>query len=418
VSASEPGPAIQVVGDWAEFTGLVRAAFFTVKRAIALQRPGICRHVMTEEAWQGIRAQVDVLRLDGCFNLQSGIDITQVTPGAQEVAGGTQRATVRLLVSGVECVVSAATGRLVSGRRERGDHLEEWTFERSRDPEAIEQERARDCPKCGAPLTVDDDGQCAFCHAVVPGAKTDWLVATIAHPSESSLDPRQEVRATVEAAMVVNQAMAGSAPSRPPVSVTLHVADAAAPGVAAIQKHDAAFNAQDLVVEAREVFFKLEEARNQLRPAEIRALVGDDLYAAEVQRAAQVRAAGRNEVRAYLEINDLTFIQAGCSGGRDRLVARVSAVSARSLVDLHGGDLVEADPTVRPWAEDMIFERSSTAGTNALTGLLAHRCPACGEPAQVAEDGRCVFCARHVTGGELDWILLQVLPVEVPAQPG
>ncbi|MDQ6746828.1 MAG: hypothetical protein M3010_01785, partial [Candidatus Dormibacteraeota bacterium] len=61
-------------------------------------------------------------------------------------------------------------------------------------------------------------------------------------------------------------------------------------GIAAIQAHDPAFNAAGLVVEAREVFLKLEESRNQLRPAQVRPMVGDTLYAREVDRARQVMA--------------------------------------------------------------------------------------------------------------------------------
>ena len=40
-----------VVIDWDAFGALARAAFFTVKRALATLRPELARHVMTEDAW-------------------------------------------------------------------------------------------------------------------------------------------------------------------------------------------------------------------------------------------------------------------------------------------------------------------------------------------------------------------------------
>ena len=403
-----------VVIDWEEFHGIVRAAFFTVKRALDSRQAGICRHVMTEEAWQAVRAQIDVLRLDGCINLQRGLDVTGLTPGEHDVVGSLDRVTARLMVSGVDCVVNETTHQLVSGTRERSDHVEDWSFERSRDPDLLEQARVPKCPNCGGPLTVDGDGQCGFCHAVVPGAKTDWLVAAIGHPSEASVDPYMNTRATIEAGKVTMDALASQAADQDGTATPIsgpHVAPAADAGLAAIQQHDPEFHASDLVVEAREVFFKLEEARNQLNVSPVRAMLSDALYATESARATQVLASGRNEVRAYLDITDVAFVDAASVGGRDRLVARVTATSSRSVVDLHSGSLLEGSPTIHPWAEDLVFERAATATTNALTGLLAHRCPACGRPAQVAEDGRCVHCAHHVTGGELDWILMAVRPV-------
>ena len=184
--------------------------------------------------------------------------------------------------------------------------------------------------------------------------------------------------------------------------------EGASAGIVVIQQHDHAFSASGIVVVAREVFLKLEDARNQLRPAEIRAVVGDALYAKEVDRAHYRRSDGRNEVRAFLDITDVTIVEAGSTGGWDRLIVRVSAVSARSVVDLHTGALVEGSAVTHPWSEDLLFERRSRATTHELTGLLANRCPACGEPEQVSDDGLCASCGEHVTGGEKDWILVNV----------
>lgn len=402
---------VPAVIDWNEFGGITRAAFFTVKRALATQRPEVARHLMTEEAWQRLRAQVDVLQHDGCINQQTGIDITQVKPGDRDVDGTVDRVVARLMVSGVDCVVNAGTGQVVSGSPQRGDWLEDWTFERSRDPGLIEQARAPKCPACGAPLSVNSDGLCAFCQAVVPGAKADWLLASIGTPSMVAVDRDMDRQANREAGTVVMNAMAAQVAEHPwsghdPTAPKLGVG--AADGIAAIQLHDPAFNASEVVVEAREVFLKLEDARNTLRPSEVRAMVGDILYAREADRARQVAAAGRNEVRAYLDINDVTIVEAGSAAGWDRLVVRVSAVSARSVVDLHSGTLLEGSAVTHAWSEDLLFERRATSTTNALTGLLAHRCPECGEPAQVSDDGLCASCGRHVTGGEKDWILVNV----------
>ncbi|MDQ6748096.1 MAG: hypothetical protein M3010_08350, partial [Candidatus Dormibacteraeota bacterium] len=132
----------------------------------------------------------------------------------------------------------------------------------------------------------------------------------------------------------------------------------------------------------------------------------------------QVMATARNEVRAYLDIENVTLVQASSQAGRDRLTARVVAISARSVIDLHTGNLLEGSALTHTWAEDLVFERDSSATTNPLTGLLAHRCPACAEPSQVSDEGRCISCGQHVTGGEKDWILADVQPVIQPSGGG
>jgi predicted lipid-binding transport protein (Tim44 family) len=415
---TEPaGPYVAAVIDWDEFGALARAACFTVKRDLASLTPEICRHVMTEDAWQHLRAQVDVLRLDGCVNFQGGLAITEIRPGDHDVDGTLDRVSVGLMLHGVDYISNQATGQVLRGEARPNDWLEQWTFERSRDPELLQAAQAPKCPNCGAPLSTDSDGLCAFCQAPVPGAKTAWLVNAIGQPSQVPVDRVVEQQANMEADRVVMGAIAaqnaehpwtGGDPAQP------NLAGDSGAGIAAIQRRDPAFNPSDLVVEAREVFLKLEEGRNQLSPAEIRPMVSDALYAREVDRATQMMATGRNEVRAYLDINRVTLISVTTEGGRDRLVSRIDAVSARSVVDLHSGNLLEGSAVTHAWAEELVFERVATAVTNPLTGLLAHRCPSCGEPSQVSAEGLCFSCGQHVTGGEKDWILMDVRPVGPP----
>ena len=418
VTGAAGGPSDPPAMDWNEISGIARAAFFTVKRALLTERPDIARHVMTEDAWERLRAQVEVLQHDGCANRQKALDITDVSQSDHEVDGMTERVVARLMLAGVDCVVEQATGRVVSGRGEASDWREEWTFERSRDPQLQQAARAPKCPNCGAPLSINSDGLCSFCQAVVPGAKTDWLLASIGIPSMAEVDPEMDRQAGREANTLVMNALAAEAADHPWVGTSPAgpaLAGDAAAGIAAIQRRDAAFNASEVVVEAREVFLKLEDSRNQLRPTEVRAMVGDVLYAKEADRARQMVAAGQNEVRPYLDISSVTIVDAGTAAGWDRLVIRVSAVSGRSTVNLHTGDISEGSVVTHSWSEDLLFERRDTCTTNALTGLLAHRCPACGQPAQVTDEGLCQACGQHVTGGERDWILVNVKLADPPA---
>ena len=60
----------------------------------------------------------------------------------------------------------------------------------------------------------------------------------------------------------------------------------------------------------------------------------------------------------------------------------------------------------RTWAEDLTFGRSATATSPVAGGLPARRCPSCGAPLDLDQDGACRYCHGIVTAGRHDWVLI------------
>ena len=72
-------------------------------------------------------------------------------------------------------------GKVVRGNRSVEQWQEDWTFQRS--SAAVTKPEggtlSSKCPNCGAPLDVDLQGVCNYCHAPVMSGQYDWVLARI-----------------------------------------------------------------------------------------------------------------------------------------------------------------------------------------------------------------------------------------------
>lgn len=94
-------------------------------------------------------------------------------------AAGTETVVVRIHAYARSYDLDAA-GQLLSGDRSLRLWSEDWHLTR---PTSEVTRRAAGtsqvCPRCGAPLSLQDDGTCAFCHAQVAAGASGWRVTTI-----------------------------------------------------------------------------------------------------------------------------------------------------------------------------------------------------------------------------------------------
>jgi hypothetical protein len=85
---------------------------------------------------------------------------------------------VRLQCEG-QCVERhVSTGLTLRGSTEHRTWSEDLTFGRSAGAKtpAAGGLPARHCPSCGAPLDLDRDGACRYCHGVVTAGRHDWVL--------------------------------------------------------------------------------------------------------------------------------------------------------------------------------------------------------------------------------------------------
>ena len=400
-----------------QFSSQVHSAFLTTRRAWSQLMPDVCRHVMTEDLWAQQKSRMEAVRLDGARNVVSGLIISQLDITGRRSLGFDDEVRIRLIVAGIDYIVNVSTNELLTGSRQPDQWVEEWVLTRSRDPEVLAGAANPRCPNCGAPLSIDADGQCAFCQAAVPGAKSDWLASYIDRPAAVDTTGDSAVHGSTVGIIsgvrdydTARAAMLGEQPPAPPL-----VEAEAAAGIAAIQAHDPDFSVGDLLAETREIFLGLEQGRSLMDPSAVRPYVADAVWKAEMARASAARASGRNTVRAFLDIKSIVVARANSDANGDSLSIRVTAESADHVINIATGQLASGGNDLFPWSENLVLVRGPGLRSNPLRGLEAHECPSCGAAAQVADDGVCISCGKHVTGGEFDWIVWEV---ETPAASG
>ncbi len=84
----------------------------------------------------------------------------------------------------------------VTTAKRKNDFVEDWTFQR---PAALGQAPLpQECPSCGAPLALDDNGGCRYCRVVVGGARGGWKLVRTGPPTNAG-DPGPVARRGVGA---------------------------------------------------------------------------------------------------------------------------------------------------------------------------------------------------------------------------
>jgi hypothetical protein len=87
---------------------------------------------------------------------------------------------VRLRCEGSCWERHGATGLTLRGGPDRTSWYEDLTFGRSSGATtpAAGGLPARHCPSCGAPLDLDQDGACRYCHGIVTAGRHDWVLTS------------------------------------------------------------------------------------------------------------------------------------------------------------------------------------------------------------------------------------------------
>jgi hypothetical protein len=95
--------------------------------------------------------------------------------------------TVRISAAAADYEVDRAD-KIVFGDRSVRPFMEDWTFQRSvgvstsSKPGTLENT----CPRCGAPISLTQIGECRYCKAAVTSGKFDWVVSRIDQEDEAT----------------------------------------------------------------------------------------------------------------------------------------------------------------------------------------------------------------------------------------
>ena len=117
----------------------------------------------------------------GHRNMLDGITVGDATIIAAHSDSSFDTLTVRFDAASADYDIDVKSGKKVSGHRDIEPWSEDWVFQRS--AQASTKPGAgtmsRKCPNCQAPISVNAEGVCEYCHTAVMSGKYDWVLARI-----------------------------------------------------------------------------------------------------------------------------------------------------------------------------------------------------------------------------------------------
>ena len=382
---------------------LAAQAMVAVERAWSTLDPQPSRAFMSPALWASHRARMELWSLHDRRNVVDDVKVESARLVAVEEDAGRDRITVRIRASSTDYDVDG------SGAVLRGDKLPhtweaDWVLERassatSRDDGGL---LGGHCPACGAPLQLDGDGLCAFCHAACTDATHDWVVAGVADVGHEE-DVR---RAVLGIRTHVRLGVDDLSPADDVVSIDLPLpgrgdASAAQPGDA------------EITVAARTAFVALRTAWGRMDVSAARPVMTADGVEMLAAAITALRSAGLHRATDDPIVESATLLPAQPGDEWWSAPVRVVAITVDADVDASGA-VVRGSLQPRRLGCDMPLRRR-VQGSGDVS-----RCPRCGAPLRASVTGVCDFCRAAIAGGGGDWLLASVpelAETSVPAPP-
>jgi len=163
----------------AAFVDEVTRAYFQVQEAWTEQRPDLSRQVMATPIWTQHKAQIEEMVRANKRNkmVDLSVPLAYVLRAATDEFNDTL--TVRFYATGQDFDIDKDTGRTVRGDKIPRGWLEDWVYQRSSRAVTKTGTLHHQCPNCGAPLTLTDDGTCQYCKVPVMAGQHDWVLTRI-----------------------------------------------------------------------------------------------------------------------------------------------------------------------------------------------------------------------------------------------
>ncbi|MGD0503789.1 MAG: TIM44-like domain-containing protein [Steroidobacteraceae bacterium] len=169
------------------FQARVKTAFLALQDAWCRQNLDAGRAFLSPGAYFTWSAQIETMAAEGRRNLMENLSVQRIDP-VQIVHGRVfDDLTVRVSASAADFEVDK-DNRIVFGDRTVRSFTEDWTFQRSVGVATTEKPGTLEntCPSCGAPLALNQIGECRYCRAAVTSGKFDWVVSRIEQEEDAT----------------------------------------------------------------------------------------------------------------------------------------------------------------------------------------------------------------------------------------
>jgi predicted lipid-binding transport protein (Tim44 family) len=162
------------------FLDRVNTAFLALQDAWCKQNLDAGRAFLSPGAYFSWREQLETLVAEGRRDVMENISVRAIQPVRIIHGRVFDDLTVRIDAAAADYEIDPQ-GKIVFGDRTVRPFTEEWTFQRSVGVATVQKPGTLEntCPSCGAPVSLNQIGECRYCKAAVTSGKFDWVVSRI-----------------------------------------------------------------------------------------------------------------------------------------------------------------------------------------------------------------------------------------------
>jgi predicted lipid-binding transport protein (Tim44 family) len=166
--------------DQEAFRARVQQAFFALQQAWQDRDLHASRPFMSPGLYLGWSSQVQQLIDLHKKNVLDGLRVDAVDVVKVVHGQAFDDVTVRVAATTADYEVDERTGKIIFGSRDASQFTEYWTFQRSVGVQTTSRSILdKVCPNCGAPLEINQVGECRYCKAAVTSGRFDWVLSRI-----------------------------------------------------------------------------------------------------------------------------------------------------------------------------------------------------------------------------------------------
>ena len=167
------------------FRGRVQQAFMALQQAWQDRDLHASRPFMSPGLYLGWSSQVQQLIDLHKKNVLDGLHVDAVDVVKVVHGHAFDDVTVRIAATCADYEVDERNGKVIFGSKTQSQFVEYWTFQRSVATQTTDRSILdKVCPNCGAPLEINQVGECRYCNAAVTSGRFDWVLSRIEQEDE------------------------------------------------------------------------------------------------------------------------------------------------------------------------------------------------------------------------------------------
>jgi predicted lipid-binding transport protein (Tim44 family) len=357
------------------FLQKVNRAFIAVQEAWSDQDMEKVRHFVSDGVVERFSIQIAMQRSEGYRNLMEDVTVLDSKVVAVDSDSSFDTVHVEVRAQAKDTDVDLETGKRI---RTNTTHpfTEYWSFLRRPGAKTLEKGGLVEgfCPNCGAPIEINEAGQCEACDSQVTSGQYDWVLAEI------------------------TQAVEWSALQKPEL----------VPGYTEMKQADPAFSLQHIEDRTSVIFWRLIKSWFDNDPAPARKMLIPQFFEGFGKT---IRGSRSGDSWAYFRepavgAVEVQTIRQGEQGGMDRVEVLVKWSARNARRDGSGRSRGAGDKAIRPQVY-VLVRRHGVSTPSGMTFMSSH-CPGCGAPYGSGSGGECEYCGRTLNDGSQDWVLASI----------